>query len=151
MRCYLITFIKIYVVYIFVYIYIRARIGICICVYIYICVFCICTCTGGPDLHSLQYNMFFSLRLRLRLRTKSYNCRSLSRSGPKQEISFIHPSVRTHNHLTLPSLPKPPYGRRVYNIVHVQSTAKMLSGVRRSWTVFKLSELLYLWVSLNFL
>jgi len=114
MRCYLITFIKIYV-YIFVYIYARAhrdiRVHTCVCVsvFIYVCMYvCLSVCmyTGGSVslLASVQYVLFFFLRLRLYdyvLRVTI--CRSLPRSEAKRENSFIHPSVRTHSHPRLRS------------------------------------------------
>lgn len=119
---------------IYIYICIRARIGICIYVYF------VYTCTGGPDLHSLRYNiLFFSSRLRLRLRTKNYNLSESSRSGPKRENSFIHPSVRTHNHHP----PQPSYGRRLQYCIRAIDS-KNAFRCRKIVNCLKSNKLFYL-------
>lgn len=144
MRCYLITFIKIYVVYIFVYIYIyiRARIGICICVLVCTYVLRICTCTGGPDPHSLRYNMFFFFsRLRLRLCTTNYN---LSESSPFriETREFVHSSIRSNTQSSNPP-PLNPLTVVVYTILYMCSREQKMpsdSDVGRlncfGWTEF---------------
>jgi len=156
MRCYFITFIKIYVVYIFIYIYIslyiyiyiRARIGICICFSFFVYMYVYRWAWSFTRFDNMFFSTRLHLRLRLWLRTKSYN---LSKSFPFRSATreFVHSSIRSNTHNPPP--PQPPYGRRVYNIVHVQSTAKMPSGVERSWTVLDTTKLLYLQVPLDFL
>lgn len=125
MRCYLITFIKIYVVYIFVYIYIvytRAHRYLYLCV----CTSCKCTCVQVGLIFTRFGNVFYSSRLRLYdyvLKVTSF-CRNLHRN---ERIRFTHPFVRTHNHLTSPPNPLMVV---VYTILYMyKSIAKILSGV----------------------
>lgn len=99
MRCYLITFIKIYV-YIFVYIYARAhrdiRVHTCVCVsvFIYVCMYVyrwVCIVTRFGTICS-----FFLLTIAsLRLRTKSYNLSESSSLGSETR-KFVHSSIRSN-------------------------------------------------------
>lgn len=78
--------------------YLYLCVGVYVCfVYMYVYRWAWSSLASVTICSSFSHDCVYDYVLRITI------CRSLPRSGPKRENSFIHPSVRTHNHLTPPT------------------------------------------------